>query len=197
VVQVKKIIIPLLLVIVGCSHVKKIVVKDIPLEEQIQLLEKYRGMTAWTRVVMDDLKRRGVVPRDTKVKIIDLDFHWNGAVTIMTRKHKRIVYGLELPRPLTVQAIEDKLHEIFWFKSPLLRQVAYIRKWGKRTARAIKNHDVFIGMPAEAALESWGIPDKINAHEIGGKREEQWVYKVGKHRKYIYVIDNRVTKWED
>lgn len=193
----KKIIVPVLLLIFGCSHVKRIVVKDVPLEQQIELLEKYRGKTAWTRIVLDDLKRRGVAPRDTKVKIIDLDFHWNGAVTIQTRKRKKLVYGLELPRPLTVESIEDKLHEIFWFKSPLLRQVAYIRKWGKRTARAIRNHDVFIGMPAEAALESWGLPTKINSHEIAGKQEEQWVYKVGKHSKYIYVIDKKVTKWED
>lgn len=195
----KKIIVLLVLlqIVLGCSFLKKTVVKDIPLEEQNMLLEKYDNRTAWTRMILEDLKQRGVVQRDVQIVIVDLDFHWNGSVTIMTDRRKKIVYGLNLERPLTVESIESKLDEVFWFNSPMLRHVAYIREWGKKTARAIRNHEVFIGMTGEAALESWGIPTDMNVNEIGGKKEEQWVYKLGNRNKYIYIADNRVTKWED
>ncbi len=192
-----KIVIPLLLLVCGCSAIKNNIVKDIPLEQQKQLLEKYRWRTAWSRLVLEDIKQRGVVQRDTKVKIIDLDFHWNGAVTVLTPKRKKLVYALNIERPLTVAKMESKMDEVFWFKSPMLRQVDYIRKWGKKTARAIRNHEVFIGMPGEAAMESWGVPTKMNVNEIGNKKEEQWIYKLGKRNKYIYIIDDKVSKWED
>ena len=79
----------------------------------------------------------------------------------------------------------------------MLRQVAYIRKWGKRTARAVRNHEVFIGMSSEAALESWGIPTQIRTSEIGDL-EEQWAYKRGTSTKYIYMSsDGAVTKYDD
>ena len=41
------------------------------------------------------------------------------------------------------------------------------------------------------------MPAKRNVSEIGNKREEQWVYPVGKRSKYIYIIDGKVSKWED
>jgi hypothetical protein len=199
VISVKKIIISLVLLqfVLGCSFVKKAVEMDIPLEQQKTLLDKYQDRTAWTRLILDDLKQRGVVQRDVQITIVGLDFHWNGSVTVMTSKRKKIVYGLNLERPLTAESIERKLDEVFWFNSPMLRQVAYIREWGKKTARAIRNHEVFIGMTGEAALESWGVPTDLNVNEIGGKKEEQWVYKWGKQNKYIYIIDNKVSKWED
>ncbi|MBI4720056.1 MAG: hypothetical protein HY770_02260 [Chitinivibrionia bacterium] len=187
----------LLQLIVGCSFVKKTVVKDIPLEQQKMLIEKYADKAAWTRLIVEDLKQRGVVQRDVKVTIADLDFHWSGSVTVLTEKRKRIVYGLNIERPLTVEKIESRLDEVFWFDSPMLRHVSYIRTWGKKTAQAIRNHEVFIGMAGDAALESWGVPTKLNVTDIAGKKEEQWVYTVGKRSKYIYIIDNKVSKWED
>ena len=59
------------------------------------------------------------------------------------------------------------------------------------------NHEVFIGMPVDAALESWGIPTTVNVNEIGGKNEEQWVYKQPLKSRYVYVVGGKVTKWED
>jgi hypothetical protein len=197
--SVKKILLAMIMLqfVFGCSFVKKTVEKDVSLEDQKMLLKTYRDKLAWTRIILEDLKQRGVVQRDVKVTIVDLDFHWNGSVTVMTQRRKKIVYGLNIERPLTVEKIEGKLDEIFWFDSPMLRQVSYIRKWGSKTARAIRNHEVFIGMTGEAALESWGVPTDLNVNEIGDKKEEQWVYKLGKRNKYIYIIDDKVTKWED
>ncbi len=193
----KKLILILILVLFGCSTVKHAIIKDIPLEKQEALLEKYKNRKAWTRIVLEDLSQRGVVQRDTKIKIIDLDFHMNGSVTVRGPKKKKIVHGLNLERPLSVESIETKLAEVFWFKSPMLRQVDYIRKWGKKTGRAIRNHEVFIGMEAEAALESWGIPTETKSFEIGGQKEEQWIYKVGNRSKYIYIVNDKITRWED
>lgn len=187
-----------LLVTVSCAKMKQRVSMDIPLEEQNKLTDYYKERSAWTRVVLEDLGEGGSIPRDTKVKIIALDMHLTGAVTVETvKKHKRIVYGLDIEKPLTTDKFHKALDEIFWFKDPTLRQVDYIRKWGKKTARAIVAHEVFVGMSAEAALESWGVPASKNVSEIGGKTNEQWVYPVGKRSKYIYIIEGKVSKWED
>lgn len=199
------------LVVTGCSKfntktVKNVVVKDVPLEQQEDLLDKYVGRMAWTRTTLEDLTeaepaagepRKKVIPQDSKVEVMDLNFAYNGAVTVLDKKRRRIVVGLEIERPLTVEKMEDKLSELMWFQDPLLRHVDYIREWGSKTARAVVNHEVFIGMPRQAALESWGPPTTVVVSEIGGKREEQWVYKGPLKSKYIYIVDEKVTKWED
>jgi hypothetical protein len=59
------------------------------------------------------------------------------------------------------------------------------------------NHEVFAGMQSEAAIESWGIPNEIRVSEIGAQKEEQWVYKQTKRSKYLYIIDNKVGRWEE
>jgi hypothetical protein len=178
--------------------VKRQVSKDLPLEEQEALLDYYKDRSAWTRVVLEDLGDGGSIPRDTKVKIVDLDMHFTGAVSVETiKQRKRIVHGLNIERPLSQDKFHQAMDDIFWFKDPTLRQVDYIRKWGKKAASAIVAHEVFVGMTAEAAQESWGVPAKKNVSEIGGKKNEQWVYPVGKRSKYIYIIDGKVSKWED
>jgi hypothetical protein len=194
----------------GCSkfktsNVTRVIVKDIPLEEQQMLLDKYVGRVAWTRMTLDDLTEREtpgepkkkVVPRDTKITIVDMNFVYNGSLLIQDPRRRKIVVGLNVDSPLSVAKIEDRLADMMWFDSPVLRQVGYIRKWGTRTARAVVNHEVFIGMPSDAALESWGIPTAVNRNEIGGKNEEQWVYKQPLKSKYIYVVEGKVSKWED
>jgi len=187
--------------------------KDLDLGEQATLKDKYVGLNAWTRGTIDDLTEREtpgepkkkVVPRDTKVEIFDLTFSYNGAVTVIDKgsyggnipKRRKITHGLNIERPMTVDKIETKLAQLFWFDDPVLRQVAYIRDWGKKTARAVVNHEVFIGMPADAALESWGVPTKINYHDIGEERQEQWAYKESQRTKYIYIIKGKVSKWDE
>jgi hypothetical protein len=193
----KKLFLAVILVLFGCSTVKHAVVKDIPIEKQKALLKEYKNRKAWTRIILEDLSQRGVVQRDTKVEIIDLDFHMNGSVTVRGPKRKKIVHGLNIERPLSIEKMEAKLAEIFWFKSPMLRQVDYIRMWGKKTGRAIRNHEVFVGMEAEAAKESWGIPTEVISHEIGGQTEQQWIYRVGNRSKYIYIVNGKINKWED
>lgn len=184
--------------LVACGKVKQVIVKDIPIEDQVALHEQYTDRSAWTRVILEDIGEAGSVARDTKVKIVDVNLALNGAVTVeLPKKRKKIVHGLEIERPLSVEKVEERMNDIFWFKDPVMRQVDYIRKWGSKTARAIRDHEVFIGMPAEAALESWGVPEKVNVNEIAGKKNEQWVYPVGKRSKYIYIIDGKVSKWED
>ncbi|MFQ5510958.1 MAG: hypothetical protein ACE5EO_03830 [Candidatus Krumholzibacteriia bacterium] len=196
----------------GCSKLKgvnelydKVISLDILLEDQEMLLKKYQGRKAWTRTTLEDLTEREIpgepkkqiVLRDTKVEIVDLNFSYNGAVTIMNPKRKKIVHGLKIETPLSVEKIEARLADLMWFKSPMLRQVDYIRAWGKRAARAVINHEIFIGMPLEAALESWGIPTDIRRNEIGGEMEEQWAYRQAKRPKYIYISKGIVTKWEE
>ena len=189
----------------GATAVRQVIIKDIALENQLMLLDKYSGRVAWTRGSLEDLTEREtpgepkkkIVARDTKIEILDLNFAYNGAVTVVDSKRRKIVAGLEIERPLSVEKIESRLDELLWFKSPMLRHVDYIRKWGKRTARAVVNHEVFIGMPSEAAMESWGTPTKVNTNEIGGRNEEQWVYKELLKSRYVYIVEGKVSKWED
>lgn len=188
-----------LLAIVCCSQVKEQIEMDIPLEGQTELLSEYKNRPAWTRVIIEDLGEGGSIPVDTKVIIIDVDMHKNGAVTVDTadKRKLRIVSGLSIEPPLAPEKIRDRMDDIFWFEDPTLRQIAYIRTWGKKIAAAVIEHEVFIGMPSDAAEESWGIPAKKNVSEIAGKTEEQWVYPAGKRNKYIYIIEGKVSKWED
>ena len=187
------------LIMTGCNVVEK-VAKDIPVQQMDELRAKYEGKTAWTRAVLVDIGPEGIIDRDTKVKIVYLDLHWNGAVMVEDPKRRRITHALNLKRPLTMQAVEEKLHELFWFKKPTYRYRMNLRKYGKRTAKAIFNHELFKGMKKEAALESWGFPDKINKTQISGQDEEQWIYNDIRNKnkkRYIYIVNGLVDHWEE
>jgi hypothetical protein len=183
----------------GCNIVNK-VVKDIPVEEMDALKSEYMGKTAWTRALLIDLGPEGIIDRDVKIKIVGLDLHWNGAVTVEGPDRRRIRHGLDLERPLTKVAVEDKLNRFFWFRNPDYRYRMNLRKYGKRTAKAIYNHELFKGMTREAALESWGFPDEMNSTDVGGDVQEQWIYRdprqKGKKR-YIYITSSAVDTWEE
>jgi len=192
------VVVPLVLALAACTTVKKVIVKDVALQDQETILKEYKDRYAWTRGVLEDVGEGGSVPRDTKVKIFDVNMVLTGSVTVETLgKRDHIVQALDIERPLTPEKIRARMDQLFWFDDPVLRQVAYIRKWGKKTAQAIVDHEVFVGMSAEAALESWGVPASKNVNEIGGKVNEQWVYPAGKRNKYIYIIEDKVSKWED
>ncbi len=188
-----------ILVFSGCKFKEKIV-KDIPIEVRDELGDKYVGRTAWTRSLLMDLGPEGLIDRDTEVKIMDLDFHWNGAVTVKGPNRRLITNGLQLERPLTRDVFEEKLNRLFWFRKPEYRYRMDLREYGKRTAKAIFNHEVFKGMKRKAALASWGYPDEMNSTEMSGVVEEQWIYKdprqKGKKR-YIYIRDGLVSAWEE
>ena len=161
----------------ACSSVKKVVVKDIPLEDQEQVLAKYKDRPVWTRVTIHDMGDGGSIPRDEEVKIADVAMHYKGSVTVQTLKRKnKIVQGLELDRPLTPEKIDAKLAELFWFDDPTIRHVKFIRKYGKKTAQAIMNHELFAGMSSEAAMDSWGPPISKQENEMSGIKRVRWIY---------------------
>jgi hypothetical protein len=75
-----------------------------------------------------------------------------------------------------------------------------LREYGKRTARAIRDNELFKGMPREAAIESWGWPDEMLSNDIGNEVSEQWIYKDPTQKtkkKYIWLRDSIVDKWEE
>jgi hypothetical protein len=190
----------LLATVVACSSVKQVVVKDIPLEEQEAVLEKYKDRFAWTRVTVQDLGEGGTIPRDEKVKIVDVAMHHEGSVTVETLKRKnRVVQGLTLARPLNPAKIDSALAEYFWFEDPTIRHVGYIREYGKETAKAIMNHDLFAGMTMEAAMESWGKPIKRETSERGGVQSERWSYPTATPGRFrnIDFQNGKVTRWDE
>lgn len=186
--------------VVGCSSVREAVIKDIPLQQQKEIREKYRNRHVWTRVVLQDLGEGGSIPRDEKVTIVDVGMVYGGTVTVATLvKKNHIVEGLDIKPPLTPAKIDSSLHELFWFEDPTLRHVAYIRKYGKKIATAIMDHDMFIGMPAEAARLSWGPPARSVSQDLNGVINEQWIYPTGQpgKNKYVYLSDGKVIKWDE
>lgn len=188
------------LAVVSCSSVKKVVVKDLPLEEQEQVMTEYKDRIVWTRTIIRDLGDGGSVPRDEKVKIVDVDMVYNGSVTIQTMKKKnKVVQGLDIERPLNKAKIDTRLAELFWFDDPTLRHVGFIRTYGKKTASSIMDHELFKDMPADAALASWGVPARKITNEIGGVVNEQWVYPTGQPGKnrYMYLAAGKVVKWDE
>lgn len=191
---------PLALGMLACSAVKDVVVKDIPLEEQKAILKEYKNRHVWTREVLQDLGEGGSIPRDEKVTIIDVSMVYQGSVTVQTLKKKnKVRQGLNIDPPLSREKIDAALGELFFFEDPTLRHVSYIRKYGKKTARAIMDHDLFANMPAEAVRESWGTPTKVNSNDVGGVITEQWIYptaQAGKS-KYVYLRDGKVFRWEE
>ena len=183
----------------GCNIVNK-VVKDIPIQEMDKLSETYVGREGWTRSLLVDLGPEGVIDRDIKVKIISLDTHWTGSVTVEGPNRRRLIHGLGLERPLTMQAVEEKLNKLFWFTKPEYRYRMNLRKYGKKTAKSIFEHQLFKGMKREAALESWGYPDELKSVDLSGKLEEQWIYKDIRQKtkkRYVYIIDGFVDTWEE
>lgn len=189
----------------ACSSVKNVVVKDIPLQEQQQVLDKYRDRLVWTRVTIHDLGDGGSIPRDEEVKIIDVGMFYNGSVTVQTLKRKNsVVQGLNLDRPLTTEKIDAKLADLFWFDDPTIRHVKFIRKYGKKTAQAIMEHQLYKDMTAEAARDSWGPPISTSMTELNGRYNVKWVYPTNRpnQNKYLYLEgpkpeEIRVVRWDD
>jgi hypothetical protein len=180
VIGLKKLILALMVAAIGvaaCSSVKNVVVKDIPLQDQEAVLAKYKDRNVWTRVAIHDLGDGGSIPRDEKVVITDVAMHYKGSVTVQTIKKKnRIVQGLEIERPLNPEKIDKRMNELFWFDDPTIRHVKFIRKYGKKTAQSIMDHQLFKGMTAVAAEDAWGPPISKEINEQGGKVYAKWVY---------------------
>ena len=184
----------------GCTFYNKVIDKDLPIEQMDALSEEYTGRRAWTRSLLVDLGVEGVIDRDVEVTIVDIDFHWSGAVTVQGPGRDKIRHGLDIERPITIEKFNARMNRLFWFEKPDKRYRMNLRKYGKRTAKAIYNHELFKDMSKDAALESWGYPDEMNEREISGSVQEQWIYKDPRQnnkKRYIYIVDGNVDRWEE
>lgn len=68
------------------------------------------------------------------------------------------------------------------------------QQYDEKTAQAILNNKIFIGMSRSALIESWGRPQKINTTVTEYGKEEQFVY--GNFGPYVYVENGKVTSWQ-
>jgi hypothetical protein len=185
--------------IAGCNVVNK-VVRDIPIQEMDKLNQTYIGREAWTRALLIDLGPEGVIDRDTKVRLVSLDLHWTGSVTVKGPNRRNITHGLNLERPLTMAAVEEKLNKLFFFTNPEYRYRMNLRTYGKKTAKAVFDRQLFKGMKRDAALESWGYPDEMKSVDLSGNMQEQWIYKDVRQKnkkRYVYIVEGVVDTWEE
>jgi hypothetical protein len=187
------------LALAACSSIKETVVQDVPLEVQHEILDEYKDRYVWTRVEVQDLGEGGIIPRDEKVKIVDVGMFKAGSVTVETLKKKnRVVQGLGLDKPIVKAKIDSALTEYFWFDDPTTRHVAFIRKYDKNTAKLIMNHELVAGMSPEAARESWGRPAKTERNERNNVVQERWRYPtnvVGRTKDIIFE-NGKVKSWD-
>jgi len=203
VIGLKKLVVLLFATVVAisaCSSVKNVVVKDIPLQDQESVLARYKDRVVWTRVAINDLGDGGSIPRDEAVTVVDVAMHYKGSVTVQTMKKKnRIVQGLEIERPLNPEKIDLRMAELFWFDDPTIRHVNFIRKYDKKTAQAIMDHQLVKGMTAEAAMDSWGPPVSREIKELENKVSEKWVYPTDtpKKTKNLYIENGKVKNWDE
>ncbi len=196
----------LALMLSGCKIVET-QTKDLSIQDMDMLEEKYIGKKAWTRSLLINIKSGQVeseeyiiIDRDIEVQIITIDMHWNGAVAVRGPKRKVVRHALNIKRPLTVESFEEALSRVLWFKNPDYRYRMDLRAFGKKTARAIREHELFNSMLRDAALASWGHPDEIKRSEIGEFVTEQWLYRDPRQKtskRYIYLKDFKVDRWED
>lgn len=64
----------------------------------------------------------------------------------------------------------------------------------EKVESAISQGQVFIGMTADDARQSWGKPTKINSSVGSYGKHEQWVYDRGNSRsQYVYIQNGVVT----
>ncbi len=175
--------------------------KDIPIEGRDALKQKYEDREAWTRSLLVDDRENRIIDRDIKVELVALDLHWTGGITVKGPDKRLLRHQLNLERPLTREKVEKALARLFWFKDPDYRYRMNLRKYkSKKTARAIRNHELFKGMDREAALESWGYPDEIKESQVTAGTE-QWIYRDPRkkgQKRYIYISENgKVDHWDD
>ena len=183
----------------GCNVVNK-VVRDIPIEDMDKLDQTYVGREGWTRALLIDLGPEGVIDRDTKVKLISLDMHWTGSITVRGPNRRNITHALNLERPLTMASVEESLNKLFFFTDPEYRYRMNLRKFGKKTAKAVFERQLFKGMKREAALDSWGYPDEMKSVDLSGSNQEQWIYKDVRQKnkkRYVYIVEGQVDTWEE
>lgn len=183
----------------GCNVVNK-VVRDVPVQDMDKLDKTYVGREAWTRSLLIDLGPEGIIDRDTKVKLVCLDLHWSGSITVRGPNRRNITHALNLERPLTMASVEEKLNKLFFFTNPEYRYRMNLRKFGKKTAKAVFDRQLFKGMKREAALESWGYPDEMKSVDLSGSMQEQWIYKDVRQKnkkRYVYIIEGQVDNWEE
>ncbi|MBN1164198.1 MAG: hypothetical protein JXB45_06445 [Candidatus Krumholzibacteriota bacterium] len=191
----------LILVLSGCKAVNTtvdVIKKDIPVEDMDGLKDEYIGKKAWNRSLLADIGGNGVLDRGTEVIIVELDMHWTGAVGVKGPNRRKIRHTLNLERPVTKETYVQALNRLFWYDKPDKRYRMNLRKFGKRTARAIRDNELFKGMVREAALESWGFPDETSVSEIGEYKDEQLIYRDPRLRtkkRYIILRDGLVESW--
>ncbi|MBQ0070396.1 MAG: hypothetical protein KBS81_00825 [Spirochaetales bacterium] len=79
----------------------------------------------------------------------------------------------------------------------------YNEGFSYKDATYIYNRQIYIGMPKDAVLRSWGRPTKINTSTYAWGVHEQLVYESGSYEyhthktKYVYIENGKVSSWSE
>jgi hypothetical protein len=97
----------------------------------------------WTRVTINDLGDGGSVPRDEEVTVVDVAMHYKGSVTIQTQAEEPHRAGPRHRTPALGGENRPADGGALLVRRSIIRHVDFIRKYGKKTAQAIANHELF------------------------------------------------------
>ncbi len=70
-----------------------------------------------------------------------------------------------------------------------------LKKYGRDVGLRISGGEIWIGMTAQMARESWGKPDSINRTTSESTVREQWVYR--QRDAYLYFENGVLTTWQN
>lgn len=171
----RSLILALCVALAGSSACVSSYSTDIPVNYQSVLCEKYVGRRAWTRTTLKDEKKDIKIEQDEEVTILELGMYRAGSVTVVSKQgHRRVVFPLELTRPLTLEVYEKTVLDYLWLDGPEARFDANKQKYGIRIAEAIRDHKILKDMPQYVAYLAWGAPTSNERPE--GTAIDRWKY---------------------
>jgi hypothetical protein len=111
----------------------------------------------------------------------------------------RIGFVQDTNGKLSSNSIGTALPNDYWTASTSTENALYrkdpIAKYRRnpRIVRAVREGEIYVGMPAEAAVVSYGTPKYKNFTTTQHGQHEQWVYN---DDWYVYVENGAVTAWQ-
>lgn len=100
-----------------------------------------------------------------------------------------IDYKNNIARITSIQKEEDSEFSCISKTDPLKKY-----RGNKKLISSIEKREIFIGMPEDALILSWGEPKNINSSQTGNIEFKQYVYE---NQNYVYLQNGKVVSWQE
>lgn len=72
---------------------------------------------------------------------------------------------------------------------------SYQKNYNFEENLAIRNKEIYVGMPKQAVIESWGRPLRVDIAGNPEKENERWLFYERGKTKYVFFEDGKVEGW--